>query len=259
MNNTKKVIIWVICVIAAIAVFIGGFLLISNYINKKPERLAESFKEKISGTWTGDYDISEVTFNNDNSVQLKLLGIELSGTFTVSYDKETEQYSMNISYNSDIGISVSRDFTNVKLDEINNTISLNDKESGVVITLKRKNTENSTDNITTQNNDTEKKNDSASSDKAFQKNLLGKWINSNDNGGYCFYEDGSVDVSLSNINAKGTYSVSKDDDGKTRIKISYKTSIGMSISNSYYAQIKDDVLALSQVGAENIVLKYTRG
>ena len=100
MSNTKKVIIWVLSTVAAIAVIIAGFVLITNYINKKPERMAQSFKEKIIGTWAGDYEISKITFNEDNQARLDVLGVGVSGTYTVTYDKETEQYSMNLSYNS---------------------------------------------------------------------------------------------------------------------------------------------------------------
>ena len=258
MNNTKKVIILVIAVIAAIAVFVAGFIIIGNYINKKPERLAQSFKNKIIGTWTSDYDISELSFYKDDTAGLNILGISVSGTYPVAYEKETEQYNISLTYNSDIGISVSREFTNVKLDEINNTLTLTDKNSNVNIVLKRETAENNTSSVSsTENNDSGK--NTGTSDPNLQKKLLGKWNNSNDNGGYVFYEDGTADVSLSSFNTKGTYTVSKDDDGKTRLKVSYKTAIGMTISNSYYAQIENDVLELSQVGAENIILKYTRG
>ena len=257
MSNTKKVIIWVLSTVAAIAVIIAGFVLITNYINKKPERMAQSFKEKIIGTWAGDYEISKITFNEDNQARLDVLGVGVSGTYTVTYDKETEQYSMNLSYNSSVGISVNRDFRS-SLNESETELALTDKESGFNLQFKKNDSNASIDVKSTEANTSSATEKQATADPDFQKKLIGKWINSNNNGGYDFREDGSVGVSLSNLNAEGTYTVTKDDDGKTRLKVSYKTAIGMTISNSYFAQIENNELALSQVGAENIILKYTK-
>lgn len=250
----KKVIIWAVCFIAAAAVIIAGVLLVSSYINKKPERLAEKFKEEIYGTWTGDYDISNITFNQDGTAQLKVLGVGVDGTYTVTYNETDEQYYINLNYNSSIGLSVSKDFKAVH-DGINSTLTLNDKESGMNLTFKRDQSQNADDQPTTS---AKSKSGSLKNSKDVKAAIIGKWVNSGDNGGYVFYEDGSVDVSLSSFTGKGTYTVSADDSGKCRLKISYKTAIGLNISNSYYAEISDGTLSLSQVGAENIVLKYTK-
>ena len=83
------------------------------------------------------------------------------------------------------------------------------------------------------------------------------WQGVSGSDGYQFYEDGSVDVNLLNLSAKGTYTVTREGE-KYKLKISYKTVVGTTISNSYYAEISESTLTLTQIGLESLSVKYTR-
>ena len=57
--------------------------------------------------------------------------------------------------------------------------------------------------------------------------------------------------------AKGAYTVTREGE-KYKLKISYKTVVGTTISNSYYAEISESTLTLTQIGLESLSVKYTR-
>lgn len=259
-SNTKKVVIWVVCVLLVAAVAVTASVLITNYERKKPERLASDFQEDIIGTWSGNYDISSLTFGDNSSVSLSLLGVKANGKYSVKYDEESHRYTLSLSYDSSVGVSVKRSF-DASMSEDGKTLTLNDLQSSLKLVY-NKSTEQITSNSDTSTTQvsTTSKNQKSGVDAeidSFSSKIKGKWQGVSGSDGYEFYDDGSVDVNLLNLSAKGTYSVTSEE-GKIRLKISYKTVVGATISNSYYAEIGNSTLNLTQIGLESISVTYTR-
>ena len=257
--GVKKVIAFVAGVLLVAAVIVGTVLIAVNYNKKKPERLTEDFIEKITGVWEGTNDISSLRFDESGGATLTVLRVPVSGSYTVDCDSETHNYTLNLSYKSSIGISVSRSFDAV-LYEAENKLVLKDKQSGVELTYYKSDSA-SVLNETTAQTQTTKKSESTSdqkTDSAFEKSLLGKWESASENSGYEFLDGGVVNVSLLSFSVEGTYTVTPESDGRVRLKISYKPPVGASVSNSYYAVINGDSLVLTQIGYETVSLNYTR-
>lgn len=259
-SNTKKVIIWVACVLLVAALAVTASVLITNYARKKPERLAGDFQSDIVGTWSGNYDISSLTFRENNGVSLNMLGINLNGTYSVKYDKDSQRYTLALIYDSSVGVSVKRSF-DASVSEDGKTLTLNDLQSDFKLVYKKSENQSTSNAVTSgtqaSSAPSEQKTNSAADVKSFSAELKGKWQGVSDSDGYQFYEDGSVDVNLLNLSAKGTYTVTHEGE-KYKLKISYKTVVGTTISNSYYAEISESTLTLTQIGLESLSVKYTR-
>lgn len=258
-SNTKKVVIWVACVLLVIAAAVTASILIADYTRKKPERLAGDFQKNLIGSWDGDYDISSLSFAENNSVSLKLLGINLNGTYSVKFDENSQRYTVTLNYNSSLGVSVSRSF-DAAISEENKTLTLNDLQSDLKLVYKKSGDHQTLPSVSssTQSNLAEDKSDKSVVDNVkMAKDLCGKWQGVSGSDGYEFYADGTVDVNLLNLSAKGTYTVTRDGE-KNKLKISYKTVVGTTISNSYYAEIDGATLTLTQIGLESLSVKYTK-
>lgn len=260
-SATKKVIIWVVCVVIVAAIAITAALAITAYNKAKPERLIEDLQSKLTQTWTGDNEISSLGFDGERNVKLVIFGVELNGIYTLNYNEETAKYSMYIQYDSSIGLSVKRNF-DVYVSEIDGTLTLVDQESGIRLVYSSSGSSIKTNpNIapTTTTTTSQSSSQNQADDLAFAQALCGKWQGTTLSvGGYEFFNDGSVNVNLLSASLKGSYTISAQDDGKTRLKISYVSVAGATISNSYYASITENTLNLEQVGYESISLKYTR-
>ncbi len=254
MKLIQKVIIGVL--VLALLVFTGVFVLDAyntGKIGDKAGKIADTFTEDIIGTWTGQYSISKITFKEDGTTSLTMLGIVLNGEYDDSYDLESQQHTIRVKYNTSLGISVERYF---KAELKNDTLSLIDTQIDSVKMI-----------YTKQAVDAEP--DSANTEKTtvynpgidvYQKELLGQWVTVNSqNSGYEFKEDGTVSLKLMGIGYDGTYSVFIDEEtNRCMLKISYVKVAGMSINNTYYVTIEDDILTLNQKGAENLSVTYQR-
>jgi hypothetical protein len=96
--------------------------------------------------------------------------------------------------------------------------------------------------------------------KKANEDLLGKWnSNQSQSSGFEFKENSEVSLRLLGIGYDGTYSVEIDDVTKRVIlKVDYISVGNVSVSNSYYLSIENDVMTLYQVGYENFSTTYTK-
>ena len=258
--GAKKVIAFVAGVLLVAAVIVGTVVIAVNYNKKKPERLTEDFTQKIAGVWEGSNDISSLRFDESGGATLTVLRVPVNGSYTVECEPETLNYTLSLSYKSSIGISVSRSF-DATLYEAENKLVLKDKQSGVELTYYKSDSASTQPDTTAKTQmtmQTESTTAAEKTDSAFEKSLLGKWKSASENSGYEFLEGGKVNVSLLSVSVEGTYTVTTENDGRVRLKISYKPPVGASVSNSYYAEINGDSLVLTQIGYETISLNYTR-
>lgn len=65
-------------------------------------------------------------------------------------------------------------------------------------------------------------------------------------------------ISLAGITTDGTYLMSINENGKCEVKISYVNVAGISVSNTYIAEITDSSLTLIQKNAESVSITYDR-
>jgi hypothetical protein len=263
-------------IIAIIVVALLGFtafFLINAYdtgkIGNKAEKVSEDFVEELIGTWNGTYSISSIAFKEDGKTTLTMIGVSLDGTYSDSYDLASKVHTLTVTYNSSLGISVTRTFK-ATLDGDKLTL-VDTQSSSITMTYTRAGSTQSTksENGTTSGSDKS----SLSTTKAgtlttvynpgidvFQSAILGKWTSSTTStSGYNFVDSSKVTVSLLGVTYDGTYSVSIDQaTNKYIVKINYVSLGQVNISNSYYATIDDTNLTLTQIGAESIVLNYTK-
>jgi hypothetical protein len=96
--------------------------------------------------------------------------------------------------------------------------------------------------------------------EVYQKELIGKWVSSvSKNSGYEFREDSTVYIKTIGVGSEGTYNISIDATTNVCVlKINYVSIAGMNISNSYHVTIEEDLLTLTQIGAENIKTTYMK-
>lgn len=232
-------------------------------IGNKAEKIADTFTEDIVGTWTGKYSISAITFNEDSTTSLTMLGIALNGTYSDSYDLETQKHTLTLKYQTVLGISVERTFE-AKLEE--DSLKLTDTQlDSVELRYTRAGAE-SGEKVSNENKNPDSKNDETETTvynpgaDVYKQALIGEWVSSNSpNSGYKFAEDSSIEIKLMGIGNTGSYSVSVDEaTNRCVLEINYATVLGVDISNRYYITIADDVLSLAQRGAESITTTYTK-
>lgn len=256
MANIKKAIAG----LALLAVLIFTIVFISNAYNTgkighKADKIADTFAQDIVGTWTGKYQISGITFKEDGTTSLTMLGVALDGTYDDSFDLETEKHTLTLKYNTILGISVERKFE-ARLDE--DKLRLTDVEHDMVeLRYTRENTASDAENKTGADSKGTKVFNPGID--VYQKEILGKWTSTvNANSGYEFVDESTVSIKLLGVSYDGTYSMSFDEGtNQCLVKINYASVAGMKISNSYYVSIADNILTLKQMGA-NISTTYEK-
>lgn len=223
-------------------------------IGDKAGKVADNFTEDIVGTWIGQHSISQMTFNEDGTISLTMLGIALNGEYSDSYDLEKEVHTLKVKYSGSFGLSVERYFT-AELDE--NTLSLVDTQFDSVKMIYKRDSAQNTDNKTTDKQANDVYNPGI---EVFKKDILGEWLSTDvPNSGYEFKNDTDVYLKIYGVGYDGTYSVSIDPvTDRCVLKVNYISVAGVTVSNSYYVNIKDDVLTLSQKSFENISATYKR-
>lgn len=255
MQNIKKAVVGIVLLVVLIftVVFLANAYN-TGKIGNKAEKIADTFAEDIIGSWTGKYSISGITFKEEGKTSLTMLGVAIDGTYSDSYDLETQKHTLTLKYETVLGLSVERSY-DAKLD--GDSLNLTDKQlDSVELRYTR----------VTANADNDDKEDSAKKTKLFnpgvdvyQKALIGKWNSSKSaNSGYEFIDESTVSIRLLGVSYEGTYSLSVDEETQQcLVKIDYASVAGMKISNSYYVTIADDILTLTQKGA-NISTNYTK-
>lgn len=246
-------------IIGAVVVILVAFTLLfvidaynTGKIGDKAGKVETDFTEQIMGTWTGDYSISQITFEAEGKAKLTMLGVVVDGEYADSYDINTDKHTLKIKYITSVGLSVERFYDAVLIDD---KLVLTDTQFETV-KLSYKRSENSG---SSQNNSgsTTIYNPGIS---VYSKELLGSWVStSSANSGFEFKENGEVYVKLLSIGYDGKYTVSIDEtNNRCILKINYISIGNVTISNSYYVTIEDTLLTLTQIGAENIETTYTK-
>jgi hypothetical protein len=244
-------------VVIALLAFTAFFVLDAynkGTIGNKAEKVADSFTEDIIGTWQGEYSISRITFKEEGKVSLTILGAALNGEYQDSYDLEKETHTLRVKYTTSFGVSVEAYYiAEIKDDQLS---LIDTRLESVKMIYKRIGTEGASDTGTT-----------ASTSKVYNpgikkanEDLLGKWnSNQSQSSGFEFKENSEVSLRLLGIGYDGTYSVEIDDVTKRVIlKVDYISVGNVSVSNSYYLSIENDVMTLYQVGYENFSTTYTK-
>lgn len=221
-------------------------------IGNKAEKIADTFTEDIIGTWTGKYSISKIEFRADGTTSLTMLGIVLNGEYSDSYDLENETHTLQVKYKTSLGISVERYF----LAELkNDTLSLIDSQidSVKMIYTRIASTENATES-----QDTELIYNPGLD--VYKSELLGEWLSDSlTNSGYMFRDDSTVYIKLYGVGYDGKYSVSIDPEtNRCLLKINYVSVAGVTVSNTYFVTIEDDILTLTQKNYESITNSYQK-
>lgn len=254
MANIKKGILGILLLI--LIVFTVLFLANAyntGKIGNKAEKIADTFAQDIVGTWIGKYSISKITFNEDKTTSLTMLGVAVNGTYSDEYDLENETHTLTLKYNTVLGISVERKYK-AKLDE--DKLKLTDTQLDTV-ELRYTREGSVSGETTSSNEETTIYNPGAD---VYINEIIGKWEDSNGtNSGYEFFDNSTVSIKLMGISYNGEYSISVDEEtNKCLVKITYASVAGLKVNNSYYVTIADDVLTLTQKGAESISAIYKR-
>lgn len=246
-------------IIGAVVVILIAFTLLfvidaynTGKIGDKAGKLATDFTEQIMGTWTGDYSISQITFEAEGKAKLTMLGVIVDGEYTDNYDIDTDKHTLKIKYITSVGLSVERFYDAVLIDD---KLVLTDTQFDTIKLAYRRS--EASDSVQNNSGSTTIYNPGIS---VYSKELVGSWAStSSPNSGFEFKENGEVYVKLLSIGYDGKYSVSIDEsNNRCVLKINYISIGNVSISNSYYVTIEETVLTLTQIGAENIVTTYTK-
>lgn len=246
----------VVALIAFTAVFVMNAYN-TGKIGDKAGKLEDTFTQNIIGTWVGEHSISSISFNEDGTTSLTMLGIVLNGEYDDSYDLNTEVHTLKVKYSTALGISVERYFTAELKDD---QLSLIDTQLNTVKMIYNRK------NISENNSDSDKNNDNNKEEHynpgmdIFKRDILGEWLSEDiPNSGYEFNEDSSVYLKIYGVGYDGTYSLSIDPvTERCVLKINYISVAGVTVSNTYYVSIVDNQLTLSQKSMENITAKYIK-
>ncbi len=253
MKIIQKVLVGVL--VLALLIFTAVFVLDAyntGKIGNKAEKVADTFTQDIIGTWTGEHSISRITFNQDGTTTLTMLGIAINGEYSDSFDLQTQKHTLRVKYKSSLGLSVERFFT-AELNE--DTLSLIDSQFDSVKMIYKRSS--SSDKTQTQDETTKLYNPGID---VYKKELLGEWLSDDvSNSGYEFREDSSVYLKIYGVGYDGTYSISIDPvTNRCVVKINYISVAGVTVSNSYFVTIADDILTLTQKNFENITTTYQK-
>lgn len=255
MKFIQKIIIGIL--VLALLVFTAVFVLNAyntGKIGDKAGKIADTFTEDIIGTWTGEHSISKITFKEDGTTSLTMLGIVLNGKYSDSYDLNTQEHTLKVKYNTSLGLSVERYF---KADLDENTLSLIDTQIDSVKLIYTRETSSSEPDNNSGDKTTKLYNPGI---EVYKAELLGEWLASkSSNSGYEFRDDGTVYLKLMGVGYDGKYSISiEDETNRCVLKINYISVAGININNSYYVTIEENLLTLTQKGAENISTSYQK-
>ncbi len=222
-------------------------------IGDKAGKISTDFTQDIVGTWNGKYSISQITFNDDGTTSLTMLGVVLEGEYSDSYDLQTQVHTIKLKYTTSVGLSVERYF---EADLVEDKLTLVDTQLDSVKMVYTRGELNEASS-----NDSEESTTLYNPGLDVYKNeLLGVWeASDSQNSGYEFRENSSVYLKLMGIGYEGNYSVSIED-GTNRcvVTITYASLGGVSINNSYYVSIEDGTLTLTQKGLESFSTTYMR-
>ena len=253
MKFVKKIIIGVL--VLGLLAFTAVFVLDAyntGKIGDKAGKTAEDFTESILGTWTGQNALSRIIFNADGKATVTLLGVELDAVYTDSYNLETQRHTLSLRYNTSLGLAVERYFT-ARID--GDKLMLVDSQfESVTMWYTR------ADEADSESDGKEEQTVYNPGIEVYQKELIGKWVSSvSKNSGYEFREDSTVYIKTIGVGSEGTYNISIDATTNACVlKVNYVSVAGMNISNSYYVTIEEDLLTLTQIGAENIKTTYMK-
>lgn len=223
-------------------------------IGNKAEKVADTFTEDILGTWRGQHSISNITFKEDGTVSLTLLGVAVNGEYSDTYDLATEKHTLRVKYSGSLGISIERYFVAELVDD---KLSLIDTQFDSVKMIYYRENATPDDSETTGNKHTTVYNPGI--DK-YSKDIIGEWLSDDiPNSGYEFRADSSVYLKVYGVGYDGTYSVSIDPStNRCVLKVNYISVAGVTVSNSYFVTIQDDILTLAQKSYESITSVYTK-
>lgn len=259
-------------VVIALLIFTAVFV-VSAYntgkIGNKDEKVANGFVEDIQGVWkntsTGTIasKVNSVRFGEDGKLTVVVLGQTASGTYTDEYDLDSKKHTLTVKGNIYGGFSIERSFDAV-LDEDKDTLTLKDTKGSFDFTLvKTDETELTTEKTTKPEKTTESKSEETTAltgDAAkFADALLGKWTSKlNTASGYEFVDYSTVRISLVGFSTDGTYSLSVNENGQCELKINYVSLAGVTVSNTYIAEIGETELTLIQKNAESVSVTYNK-
>lgn len=257
--------------VAALLIFTAVFV-INAYntgkIGSKDEKVASDFVEDIQGVWkntssgTVASKVTAASFGENGKLTVVFLGQTLDGTYSDSYDLDTKKHTLTVKGSIYGGLSVERDFDAV-LGEDKDSLTLKDSGSSLEFILVRTDEEELTTKKTTAPKTTERKQENTTVTDAdvaqYSQAILGKWTSRLSSlSGYEFIDGTSVKISLAGITTDGTYLMSINENGKCEVKISYVNVAGVSVSNTYIAEITDSSLTLIQKNAESVSITYDR-
>ena len=219
-------------------------------IGDKAGKIADTFTEDIVGSWTGKYSISKMTFNPDGTTSLTMLGIVLNGEYSDSYDLQKEVHTLTVTYKTSLGLTVERVFTAELKDD---TLSLIDSQLDSVKMIYNR------ENASSENNHSSDKTEIYNPGiEVYRKELSGEWQSDKiSNSGYNFKDESTVHLKIYGVGYDGRYSVSIDPaSNRCLLKINYVSIAGVTVSNTYFVTIEDNILTLTQKGYENISTSY---
>lgn len=219
-------------------------------IGDKAGKIADTFTEDIVGSWTGKYSISKMSFNPDGTTSLTMLGIVLNGEYSDSYDLQKEVHTLTVTYKTSLGLTVERVFTAELKDD---TLSLIDSQLDSVKMIYTR------ENSSSENNHSSDKTEIYNPGiEVYQKELSGEWQSDKiSNSGYNFKDESTVHLKIYGVGYDGRYSVSIDPaSNRCLLKINYVSIAGVTVSNTYFVTIEDNILTLTQKGYENISTSY---
>ncbi len=237
-------------------------------LGNKDEKVASDFVGDIQGVWkntssgTVASKVTAASFGENGKLTVIFLGQTLNGTYSDSYDLDTKKHTLTVEGKIYGGLSVERDFDAV-LNEDKDSLTLKDSGSSLEFILVRTDEEELTIKKTTTQKTTERRQESTTvldADAAqYSQAILGKWTSRLSSlSGYEFVDGTSVKISLAGITTDGTYSVSVNENGRCEVKINYVNVAGVSVSNTYVAEITDSSLILIQKNAESVSVTYDR-
>lgn len=270
MKHIKAVIASV--AVAALLIFTAVFV-VNAYntgkIGNKDEKVAADFVEDIQGVWkntsTGTIasKVNSVRFGEDGRLTVVVLGQTAGGTFEDEYDLDSKKHTLTVKGNIYGGLSIERSFE-AALDEDKTTLTLKDTKGSFDFTLVRTDeteltTEKTTRAPVTTVPKTEKTTALSGDAAKYAEALLGKWVSRlNNASGYEFIDGSTVRISLVGFSTDGTYSLSVDESGRCEVKITYIGVAGVSVSNTYIAEVTETELTLIQKNAESVSVTYVR-
>lgn len=235
-------------------------------IGNKDERVALGFVEDIEGTWKNTSSgsiasmVSGARFSENGELTVWTFGQKASGEYSDTYDLDTKQHTLTVKGNIYGGLSIERDFT-AELEK--DTLTLKDTKSSLSFTLVRaEENELTTEKTTTAQPKTEKSTKSEATSavpKNYSKAILGKWVSKlSSASGYEFAEDSTVKISLIGFTTEGSYTMTMDENGECELSIKYISVAGVSVSNTYFVEVDQAQLKLTQKGAEAVSVTYIK-